>query len=286
MKPAPFKYVIARTLDEALAAKAEYGDEARFLAGGQSLVPTMNFRMAMPAVLIDINPLSELSGIKANGVTRIGALTRYRMLEADAELGKRLPIVHEALPHIAHPQIRNRGTLGGNLSHADPASEMPAIMLALNATLYLRSAKAERELVARDFFVGALETAIAPDEMLTEIVVPDLPANTGASFMEVARRKGDFAIAGIAAIVTRGVDGTCTRARLTYCGVAQTPFYADEAAQSLIGAAVTPAAIKQAATLAMEVLDPPGNTHADPSYQRHIAGVLTRRALATAWART
>ena len=286
MKPAPFKYVIARTLDEALAAKAEYGDEARFLAGGQSLVPTMNFRMAMPAVLIDINPLTELSGIKANGVTRIGAMTRYRMLEADAGIGERLRIIHEALPHIAHPQIRNRGTLGGNLSHADPASEMPAIMLALNATLYLRSAKAARQIAARDFFVGALETVIAPDEMLTEIVVPHLPAKSGACFMEVARRQGDFAIAGIAAIVTRGADGTCTRARLTYCGVAQTPFYADDAAQSLIGGPVTPAAIKQAAALAMEALDPPGNSHADPSYQRHVAGVLTRRALATAWART
>lgn len=285
MKPAPFKYVIARTLDEALAAKSEYGDEARFLAGGQSLVPTMNFRMATPAVLIDINPLSELSGIKANDVTRIGALTRYRMLEADEDLGKRLPIIHEALPHIAHPQIRNRGTLGGNLSHADPASEMPAIMLALNATLTLRSAKATRDVAARDFFVGALETAIAPDEMLTEIALPHLPANTGASFMEVARRKGDFAMAGIAAIVTRGADGICTQARLAYCGVAETPFHADAAAQSLVGGNVSPADIQQAAALAMEALDPPGNSHADPNYQRHLAGVLTRRALATAWAR-
>jgi CO/xanthine dehydrogenase FAD-binding subunit len=286
MKPAPFKYVIARTLHEALAAKAEYGDEARFLAGGQSLVPTMNFRMATPAVLIDLNPVSELSGIKTNGVTRIGAMTRYRMLEADAGIAEHLPIVHEALPHIAHPQIRNRGTLGGNLSHADPASEMPAIMLALNAALVLRSAAATREVAARDFFLGALETAIGPDEMLTDIVVARLPANTGSCFMEVARRKGDFAIAGIAAVVTRGGDGTCTRARLTYCGVAQTPFHAEAAGQSLIGAPVTPAAIKQAAVLAMGALDPPGNSHGDPSYQRHIAGVLTRRALATAWART
>lgn len=285
MKPAPFKYVIARTLDEALAAKAEYGDEARFLAGGQSLVPTMNFRMATPAVLIDINPLSELSDIEANGVTRIGALTRYRMLEADEDLGKRLPIIHEALPHIAHPQIRNRGTLGGNLSHADPASEMPAIMLALNATLTLRSARATRDIAARDFFVGALETAIAPDEMLTEIALPHLPANTGASFMEVARRKGDFAMAGVAAIVTRGADGTCTQARLAYCGVAETSFQADAAAQSLVGGNVGPVDIQQAAALAMEALDPPGNSHADPDYQRHLAGVLTRRALATAWAR-
>jgi carbon-monoxide dehydrogenase medium subunit len=286
MKPAPFKYILARTLHEALAAKAEYGDEARFLAGGQSLVPTMNFRMATPAVLIDINPLSELSGIKANGTICIGALTRYRMIEADSGIGEHLPILHEALPHIAHPQIRNRGTLGGNLAHADPASEMPAIVLALDATVHLRSASAKRQVAARDFFVGALETAIAPEEMLTAIDLPALPPNTGACFMEVARRKGDFAIAGVAVLVTRGTDGTCTRARLAYCGVAQTPFDAGEAAQSLIGGKVGPADIKQAATLAMAALDPPGNSHADPSYQRHIAGVLTRRALSLAWART
>jgi CO/xanthine dehydrogenase FAD-binding subunit len=286
MKPAPFKYMIARTLDEALAAKAEYGDEARFLAGGQSLVPTMNFRMATPAVLIDINPLSELSGVKANGVTRIGALTRYRMLEADPAIAQHQPIMIEALPHIAHPQIRNRGTLGGNLSHADPASEMPAIVLALRGTLHLRSARAERQVAANDFFIGALETAIQPDEMLVEITLPHHPANTGSCFMEVARRQGDFAMAGIAAIVTRGADGTCTNARLAFCGVAEKPFHADDAAQSLIGSRLDAAAIKHAAELAMAALDPPGNSHADPSYQRHLAGVLTRRALATAWART
>lgn len=285
MKPAPFKYIVARTLDEALAAKSEYGDEARFLAGGQSLVPTMNFRMAAPAVLIDINPLAELSGVKANGATRIGAMTRYRMLEADAAIARHQPIMLEALPHIAHPQIRNRGTLGGNLAHADPASEMPAIVLALGGTLHLRSATAERQVAAADFFIAALETVVRPDEMLVEIALPHHPANTGTCFMEVARRQGDFAIAGIAAIVTRGADGTCSHARLAYCGVAEKPFHADDAALSLIGSDLDLAAIKQASELAMAALDPPGNTHADPSYQRHIAGVLTRRALALAWAR-
>jgi CO/xanthine dehydrogenase FAD-binding subunit len=285
MKPAPFKYIIARSLDEALAAKSEYGDEARFLAGGQSLVPTMNFRMATPAVLIDINPLSELSGVKANGVTRIGALTRYRMLETDPSIATHQPIMLEALPHIAHPQIRNRGTLGGNLSHADPASEMPAIVLALSGTLHLRSAKAERQVAAEDFFIGALETAIQPAEMLVEVTLPHYPVNTGTCFMEVARRQGDFAIAGIAAIVTRGADGACAGARLAFCGVAETPFHADEAAQSLIGSSLDTAAVQQAAALVMAALDPPGNSHADPSFQRHVAGVLTRRALASAWAR-
>lgn len=286
MKPAPFKYIIARTLDEALAAKAEYGGEAHFLAGGQSLVPTMNFRMATPAVLIDINPLAELSGVKANGLTRIGAMTRYRMLEADPAIAQHQPIMLEALPHIAHPQIRNRGTLGGNLAHADPASEMPAIVLALGGTLHLRSATAERQIAAEDFFIAALETAIQPDEMLAEIALPHQPANTGTCFMEVSRRQGDFAIAGIAAVVTRGADGTCTNARLAFCGVAERPFHADEAAHSLIGSNLDMAAIKQAGEGVMAALDPPGNSHGSPGYQRHIAGVLTRRALATAWART
>lgn len=286
MKPAPFKYIVAHTLDEAIAAKAAHGDEARFLAGGQSLVPTMNFRMAAPAVLIDINPLIELSGVRANGVTHIGAMTRYRMLEDDITIGRNLPILHEALPHIAHPQIRNRGTIGGNLSHADPASEMPAIVLALEGTLHLRSSKAERQVAAKDFFVGALETAIRHDEMMVGVALPAQPANTGTSFMEVARRKGDFAIAGIAALVTRGADGLCSHARLAYCGIAEKPFHADGAAASLVGRAIDASAIAQAAELAMAAMDPPGNSHASPAYQRHVAGVLTRRALATAWART
>src|SRR6478672_11208611 len=177
MKPAPFKYVIARTLDEALAAKAEYGDEARFLAGGQSLVPTMNFRLTQPAMLIDINPLKEFAGVRKNGADRlrIGALTRYRSLERDPATAADLPLIHEALPEIAHPQIRNRGTIGGNLANADPASELPAIVRALGGRLRARSAISERTIKAADFFVGALTTALAADEILTAIELPVLP---------------------------------------------------------------------------------------------------------------
>src|SRR5882672_10069068 len=179
MKPAPFKYIIARSLDEALAAKSEYGDEARFLAGGQSLVPTMNFRLSQPAVLIDINPLDELSGVQDGDGIRIGAMTRYRMLESDLLIAKRQPIMLDALPHIAHPQIRNRGTLGGNLAHADPASEMPAIVLALEGGIKFRSKTSDRRIPADAFFVAALETALRPDEMLVEIMLPDHPPRTG-----------------------------------------------------------------------------------------------------------
>ena len=173
MKPAPFRYVAARSLEQALALKAEHGDEARFLAGGQSLVPAMNFRLTQPAVLIDINPLEELAGIRNGGDRlRIGALTRYRSLERDPMTPVKLPLIAEALPVIAHPQIRNRGTIGGNLAHADPASEMPAIVLTLGGRLHAQSVKGERWIEARDFFVGALTTALEPDEMLTEVELP------------------------------------------------------------------------------------------------------------------
>jgi len=285
MKPASFKYIRAHSIDEAVAAKAEHGDEARFLAGGQSLVPTMNFRLAQPAVLIDINPVSELSGIHDGGAIRIGALTRYRMLEADPLIDARQPMLREALPHIAHPQIRNRGTLGGNLAHADPASEMPAVMLALGARLRLQSAGGERIVDADDFFVSAMETALRPGELLTEIEIPDMPPRSGVCFMEVARRQGDFALAGVAAVVTLGADGLCSGARLAFCGVAERPFHADAAAQSMIGNEGSDAAFVQAAALAAGALDPPGSTHASAGYQRHLAGVLARRALTTAHGR-
>src|SRR5271168_4475784 len=174
MKPAPFKYIAAHSLEQALALKAEYGEDGRFLAGGQSLVPTLNFRLTQPEVLIDINPLTMCAGLQRaqSGAIRIGALTRYRQLERDPATERDLPLIHEALPHIAHPQIRNRGTIGGNLAHADPASEMPAIVLTLGGKMRARSLNGERWIAARDFFVGALTTALAPDEMLTEVELP------------------------------------------------------------------------------------------------------------------
>src|ERR1700683_557691 len=199
MKPAPFRYVAARSLEQALALKAEHGDEARFLAGGQSLVPTMNFRLTQPAMLIDINPLDELAGVRNGGDrVRIGALTRYRSLERDPMTAVKLPLIAEALPVIAHPQIRNRGTIGGNLAHADPASEMPAIVLALAGKLRAQSQRRERWIAASDFFVGALATALEADEMLMEVELPPVPPRSGMSFMEVARRRGDFALIGVA----------------------------------------------------------------------------------------
>src|SRR6266403_127412 len=201
MKPAPFKYIAATSLEHALALKAEYGDDAKFLAGGQSLMPAINFRLARPAILVDINEIEELAGIRpSGGATRVGPLTRYRTLQCDATFAQLFPLIGEALPHIAHPQIRNRGTIGGNLSHADPASELPALAVAMEARMRLKSSSGEREVAASAFFQGLLTTDVAPDEMLVDIEYPKPQPRSGACFMEVARRRGDFAIAGVAAI--------------------------------------------------------------------------------------
>jgi CO/xanthine dehydrogenase FAD-binding subunit len=284
MKPAPFRYVAARSLAQALALKAEHGDEARFLAGGQSLVPTMNFRLTQPAMLIDINPLEDLAGVRKveSGRLRIGALTRYRTLERDPATARQLPLMHEALPHIAHPQIRNRGTIGGNLAHADPASEMPAIVLALGGRLRAQSVRGERWIAAPDFFVGALTTALAPDEMLTEVELPVAEARSGACFMEVARRRGDFAIIGVAVVLRLEADGRCAEARIALCNAAEAPLFAAQASHSLAGRKIAAAEIDQAAALVRRAVDPPGNIHAGKDFQRHIAGVLTARALTVA----
>ena len=284
MKPAPFKYVKAASVAHALSLKAEHGDEARFLAGGQSLIPAMNFRLARPAVLIDINGLSDLAGCSEDdgGKVRVGALTRYRALERNGDFLKSCPLFADALPHIAHPQIRNRGTIGGNLSHADPASELPAVAVAMGARLHLRSAAAEREVEAADFFTGLLTTDIQPDEMLVELILPVRKPRSGASFMEVARRRGDFALAGVAAIVTLDADGRCSEIRLGLCGVGETPVDARGAAASLVGEPFTDKAVEAVAANVRRLIEPAGNVHATPDYQRHVAGVLACRALRAA----
>ncbi|MEQ9638767.1 MAG: xanthine dehydrogenase family protein subunit M [Alphaproteobacteria bacterium] len=276
MKPAPFTYLVAHSLDAALALKAEHGDEARFLAGGQSLVPAMNFRLAQPAALIDLNPLDELDYIQSNGTLRIGALTRHRALEkANAH-----PLLHEIMPHVAHWPIRTRGTIAGNLAHADPASELPAAMVALGARLKAQCNSGERWIEATDFFTGPLTTALGDDEMLTEVEVPTLPERTGTCFMELARRQGDYAMMGVAAVVTVDEMATCTAARLAYLSAGPTPMLVSDA--GLVGTTLDDDAIAAAAETAKAAIDPAGTVHASAAYQRHIAGVLTRRALVKA----
>jgi carbon-monoxide dehydrogenase medium subunit len=284
MKPAPFKYIAARSLEQALALKAEHGDEARFLAGGQSLVPTMNFRLTQPAVLIDINPLPQLAGMQKSGPEslRIGALTRYRDLERDPTTARDLPLVAEALPHIAHPQIRNRGTIGGNLAHADPASELPAIVVALAGQLRAQSSRGERWIAAAEFFAGALVTTLAADEMLVEVKLPVAKPRSGACFMEVARRRGDFALIGVACTVRIDDDGRCAEARIGLCNAGDKPILAQDAGASLAGRPIGAAQIDEAAELVQRAIDPGGSIHASKEFQRHLAGVLTTRALAEA----
>jgi CO/xanthine dehydrogenase FAD-binding subunit len=287
MKPAPFKYITATSLEHALSLKAEYGDDAKFLAGGQSLIPTMNFRLAQPAILIDINRIEGLGAIRSRdgGGACVGALARYRTLERDSGFAGMFPLITEALPHIAHPQIRNRGTIGGNLSHADQASELPAIAVALGARLHIQAAKRERWLEASEFFVGGLTTDLQPDEMLVEVELALPKPRTGSCFMEVARRRGDFAIVGVAAMITLGQRVECANVRLAFCGVGETPIDASSAAGILRGRALTEEAARDVAASVQTMIEPSGSVHATADYQRHIAGVLAERALQTAYQR-
>jgi carbon-monoxide dehydrogenase medium subunit len=284
LKPANFEWHAPETVTAALALKAEHGEAARFLAGGQSLVPAMNFRVAQPAVLVDLNRVAELDRVEfaADGMLSIGAMARYRRIERDAGIAARMPLLAEALAEVAHPQIRSRGTLGGNLSHADPASEMPAVMLALRARFLLRRAGGARLVAAGDFFLGPLATVLGEDEMLAEIQIPPLAPGAGTAFLEVARRRGDYAMMGAAAVLRRGPDGRCAEARLALCSAGPVPMLAPRAAESLLGTQLVKADCAAAAALAAREIAPMGSVQASPAYQRHLAGVLVRRALALA----
>jgi carbon-monoxide dehydrogenase medium subunit len=284
VKPAPFEWHAPDSIDAALALKARHGEEARFLAGGQSLVPAMNFRVAQPALLVDLNRVAGLDAIthRPDGTLIIGAMARNAAIERHAGVARSHPIVAEALHEVAHPQIRNRGTLGGNLSHADPASEMPAVMLALGARFVLRSARGAREVAAAAFFLGPLTTALAADEMLSEIHLPPLPPRTGTAWLEIARRRGDYAMMGVAVVLTRDADGICTAASIACCSAGPTPMAAPLAASALLGTRLTDAEIAAAAGLVKQEVAPTGSVQASPAYQRHLAGVIAQRALATA----
>ena len=282
MKPAPFEYQAPASLEAALDVLARHGGEAKILAGGQSLIPVMNFRLAEPALLVDINKLTELDFIRRgeDGSLRIGGLTRQRRLERDPLVAEAAPLLHEAVPFIAHPQIRNRGTFGGSLAHADPAAELPALAVALRARLRLRRAGGERWVDAVDFFAGLFTTALEPDEILVEAAIPPLPPRTGWAFLEVARRHGDYAQVGIAALVTLDDAGRCREARLVYLSAGDRPIEAREAARLLAGEEISPPAIAAAAEKASrDEMNPFGDIHASAEFKRHLARVLTGRAL-------
>jgi len=289
MKPAPFEYFAPTTIDEALALLAEYGDDAKLLAGGQSLVPTMNFRLARPAVLIDLNRVPDLGYIRAADAgepLELGAMTRQTILERSTEVANHQPLLTAALPHIAHPQIRNRGTLGGSLAHADPAAELPAVAVALRARIVVRNIDGERRHDAGDFFHGLFSTALEPTDMLAAVEVPPLREGTGWSFQEVARRHGDYALVGVAATM-RLAAGVCEEARIVLFAVGGGPTLARHAGGELEGIAIDDARIAGAArSAAREDIDPIGDIHASAAYKRHLAEVLVRRALHEAMARS
>jgi carbon-monoxide dehydrogenase medium subunit len=287
MKPAPFEYHRPRTLDEALALLADHADEAKPLAGGQSLIPAMNFRLATPAVLVDLNALDELAYIQEGPEgLRLGGMTRQRTVEHSAVIAREAPLIAETMPSIAHPAIRNRGTVGGSLAHADPAAELPAVMLVLDATFVLRNRAGSRAVSAGDFFTGLFSTAVGPGELLTEIRIPKTQTRRGFAFQEISRRHGDFALVGVAASASLDERGNCAGARIALLSVGDRPMLAERAAKALEGQPPTADAIKAAAdAAATEDIDPSTDIHASAKYRRQLASVLTRRVLDRAFAR-
>lgn len=288
MKPAPFDYIAPDSLDDALVAMQQHGFDAKPLAGGQSLVPVMNFRLAQPSVLIDLNNLPELDRIwqADDGTLHFGSMVRQSRLEHDPLVAQHQPLLHEALPHIAHPQIRNRGTFGGSLAHADPAAELPVIVMALHGRLKLQSATGERWIAARDFYTGLFSTDLADEELLVEIALPPLPPRTGTAFMEMARRHGDYALAGVAAVVTLDENGVCSAAQLVYLNAGEVPMVATNAAQLLVGQRPSEELwLETAESASQNEIEPLGDIHATADYKRHLAKVLTVRALRQAFER-
>jgi carbon-monoxide dehydrogenase medium subunit len=283
MKPAPFDYHDPATLDEAVSLLGRLDDEVKILAGGQSLIPLLNMRLARPTALVDLGKIAELNYIREdNGAIAIGALTTQRTVERSQLVKDKLPLLHEATRLIAHPQIRNRGTIGGSLAHADPAAEYPAAALLLDAEFKVRSASGERTIGAADFFVTYLTTALGPADVLTEIRFPMLPEGTGWSFIEMTRRHGDFALAGAGATMAVS-GGECSDARIVLFGVDATPVRAKGAEQALVGQELSEELIARAAQTARdETGEPLSDNHASSEFRRHLAGVMMERALVEA----
>lgn len=269
MKPAPFAYHKARSLDDAVAQLAAHTD-ARLLAGGQSLIATLNMRLSAPALLIDINGISGLDRIERDGDTvAIGALVRHAQAEHSDTIAKHVPLIAQAMPHIAHPAIRNRGTLGGSVAFADPAAELPACLLALGGEIEACGPKGRRAIKADDFFKGLFETALGPDEILTALHVPAAKTDTRTGFAELARRHGDYAIVGLAA-TARAVGGKLADVRLSFFGVGDTPIRARKAEAALAQGGIDDA-------VAALDLSPHDDVQATAATKRHLAGVLLRR---------
>lgn len=286
MKPPAFDYAAPATVADAVALLDRHQGEAKVLAGGQSLLPLLNMRLARPALLVDIARIAALDHIRdEDGWLAVGAMTRQRAVEHSELVRRRHPLLHAAVCHIAHPQNRNQGTVGGSLAHADPAAELPAVALALDAELRAVGPAGERRIAAAEFFVSYLSTVLDPAEVLTEVRFPPLPPGSGWALVELARRHGDFALTGVVARLTIE-RGRCAAAQLVLFGVGATPVRARRAEALLTGDVLGAPRFEQAAQAASAEIDEPlSDVHASAAYRRDLARVLTRRALADAAAR-
>ncbi|UPK73468.1 xanthine dehydrogenase family protein subunit M [Nocardioidaceae bacterium SCSIO 66511] len=283
MKPVDFDLHRPTTVAEATALLAKYGDESKVLAGGQSLIPLLNFRLARPEHLIDLSRIASLTTVhRSVDELSIGAMVTYDSAHRSAAVRESAPLIAEALPHIAHRAIRARGTLGGSVAHADPAAEMPAVIRALDAVVVVAGPQGRREIDAADFFVANLVTALRDDEMLVELKVKPAPARTGAAFDEVARRRGDFALVGAGAQITLAADGTVEQARICLTGVERTPHRAESAESLLLGQRPDVRTIEAAAERAQVGIEPTGDLHATAEYRRDVAGALVERVVTEA----
>jgi aerobic carbon-monoxide dehydrogenase medium subunit len=285
VKASAFEYVRVTSVDEAVAQLAELGDEAKILAGGQSLVPLLNLRLAYPAFLVDINPIGELDFITNGSGVRVGAVARHRDVERSELVARANPLLAAAIKLVGHAAIRNRGTIGGSVAHADPAAELPTVLVALDGEIDARSARGARTIAAADFFEGFLTTTLQPDELLTEVRFPALAAGSGWSIQEFSRRSGDFGVVTVAVTLAAGTDGRISEARVAFGGVAGTAVRAPSAEAALAGQTPSAELWKAAGQEAAAGLDPPGDLHSTPEHRRHLAAVLTERALVEAYGR-
>lgn len=279
MKPAKFDYHAPTTVEQALELLGRYGGDAKVLAGGQSLMPLLNFRLSRPAALVDLNRIPSLAYVREqDGQVRFGAMTRQRTIEFSPVVRERVPLLGEATRWVGHLPIRTRGTIGGSIAHADPSAEYPAVLTALEGEVVARGPKGERVIKAKDLFQTYLTTSLTPDEILVEVRLPAMPAGAGYALEEFARRHGDFAIVGIAAMVVK--DGArCKLARLATAGAGPVPVRLRAAEEILERDGLGDAAIEAAARRASELVSPDADIHASADYRRHLTGVLTKRAL-------
>jgi carbon-monoxide dehydrogenase medium subunit len=282
MKPPPFEYHAAWSIEEALTLLCEHGDEAKVLAGGQSLVPLLALRLARPEALVDINGIAELRTIDRTDGLRLGALVRHRQVERDEDIAAGNPLVAAAARFIGHAAIRNRGTVGGSMSHADPAAELPAVLVALDGEIEAATTGGSRTIPASEFFKGFLTTVLEPDEMVTAVRFPAWPERTGWSFREFSRRSGDFAVAGAAVALSVGEQGLIEDVRIALSGMSATPIRASVAEANLAGRQPSEEAWVDAGSDAVAGLEPPSDLHGSSAYRKHLASGLVEAALAQA----